>query len=161
MTTMREATMREAAESRRAPVRRRVATNIADEVREQIVSGRVRAGAFLGREPELMERYGVSRASLREALRLLEADGLVRVRRGPGGGVFAERPGHGTVAGSLEAHLRLRGADQADIADALGLLGSLRGDASHQSNVTLALLADVLAEMTGPLPEPDRRLDAA
>ena len=48
-----------------------------------IVSGKLSDGASLGRESDLVERFGVSRPSLREALRILEAEGLVsgRARR--------------------------------------------------------------------------------
>lgn len=43
-------------------------------------------GTMLPPEAKLLERYGVSRASLREALRLLEVQGLIVIRPGPGGG---------------------------------------------------------------------------
>jgi DNA-binding FadR family transcriptional regulator len=45
---------------------------IADELRQLIVSGKLSEGDSLGHEPELVERFGVSRPSLREALRILE-----------------------------------------------------------------------------------------
>ena len=62
---------------------------IADELRALIVSGEVAEGESLGREPDLVERFGVSRPSLREALRILEAEGLITVVRGVLGGVVA------------------------------------------------------------------------
>lgn len=55
---------------------------IADELRSMIVSGKLAEGASLGRESDLVDRFGVSRPSLREALRILEAEGLVSVVRG-------------------------------------------------------------------------------
>jgi DNA-binding GntR family transcriptional regulator len=63
-----------------APLRRRVE----DELREAIVGGRFRPGERL-RERELVELLGVSRTSLREALRQIEAEGLIRLEpnRGP------------------------------------------------------------------------------
>ena len=61
---------------------------IADELRSLIIRGELREGDSIGREPELVERFGVSRPSLREALRILEAEGLVTVVRGVLGGVF-------------------------------------------------------------------------
>jgi DNA-binding FadR family transcriptional regulator len=60
---------------------------IADELRRLIVSGELSEGDSLGHEPELIERFGVSRPSLREALRILEAEGLISVMRGMLGGV--------------------------------------------------------------------------
>src|SRR5262249_13589793 len=65
---------------------------IADELRRLIVSGELGDGESLGHEPDLIERFGVSRPSLREALRILEAEGLITVVRGVNGGVVANRP---------------------------------------------------------------------
>jgi len=65
---------------------------IADEVRAAIVSGELAEGDSLGREPDLVERFGVSRPSLREALRILEAEGLITVVRGARGGVVVHAP---------------------------------------------------------------------
>lgn len=50
-------------------------------------------GTLLGSEAELMERYDVSRAVLREAVRVLEYHQVARMRRGPGGGLFVVEPG--------------------------------------------------------------------
>ncbi|WP_016696320.1 FadR/GntR family transcriptional regulator [Rhodococcus rhodochrous] len=49
-------------------------------------------GARLGTKQELQERCGVSKGTFNEALRLLQARGLVTVRSGPGGGLFAAEP---------------------------------------------------------------------
>jgi len=71
---------------------REVPQRIADELRALIVSGELSDGESLGREPDLVERFGVSRPSLREALRILEAEGLITVERGVRGGVVAHEP---------------------------------------------------------------------
>ena len=49
-------------------------------------------GEVLGAEPELIERYGVSRAVLREAVRIVEYLGVARMRQGPGGGLVVTAP---------------------------------------------------------------------
>ena len=59
-------------------------------VRDIVTKGLV-AGDHLPLEAELVEHYGVSRESMREALRLLEAQGMVSIRRGPGGGPIVGR----------------------------------------------------------------------
>ena len=65
---------------------------IADELRRLIVSGELSEGDSLGHEPDLVERFGVSRPSFREALRILEAEGLITVVRGVRGGVVVHEP---------------------------------------------------------------------
>lgn len=62
--------------------RRKVAEQIADAVRERILGGSLRAGDALPSERDLAESYSVNRSSIREALRRLEALGLVDIRHG-------------------------------------------------------------------------------
>lgn len=54
-------------------------------------------GEWLGWEDDLVERLGVSRPTLRQAARLLEAEELLVVKRGTNGGLFARRPTTDTV----------------------------------------------------------------
>lgn len=56
------------------------------------------AGTRLGHEDELLQRYDVSRPTLRQAAALVGQEQLVLVRRGPGGGYFAHRPDSSSVA---------------------------------------------------------------
>src|SRR3546814_20796346 len=58
--------------------RREKPQQIADERRQLFVSGELDEGDSLGKETELIERFGVSRPSLREALRILEAEEIGR-----------------------------------------------------------------------------------
>jgi len=59
---------------------------VAFAVARDIAEHGLRSGDRLPLEAEMVEQYHVSRESLREALRLLEAQGIVSIRRGPGGG---------------------------------------------------------------------------
>src|SRR4051794_2140003 len=61
-----------------------MAQQVRDDLREQMKSGKLPSGARLPSEPECCEIYEVSRATVREAYRLLEQEGLVEVRRGSG-----------------------------------------------------------------------------
>jgi len=76
------------------PARRRtsVARGVADGLVEQIVGGRWQAGDRLPPEPALAELLGVSRSSVREAIRRLQAQGIVRVVHGRGTFVLEARP---------------------------------------------------------------------
>lgn len=64
----------------------KVAENLARLILEAIVAGNLPPGSMLPPEAQMVETYGVGRASLREALRILEVHGLIRVKPGPGGG---------------------------------------------------------------------------
>ncbi|HEY6792572.1 MAG TPA: FCD domain-containing protein [Trebonia sp.] len=101
---------------------REVPQRVADELRALIVSGELADGASLGREPDLVERFGVSRPSLREALRILEAEGLITVERGVRGGVVAHEPDQRMTARTAAMVLRSRNVSLADVFEARALL---------------------------------------
>ena len=62
----------------------------ADQLREILL--RQQEGEMIGSEDDLVARLGVSRVTVRQAARLLEREGVLRVRRGINGGYFASRP---------------------------------------------------------------------
>jgi DNA-binding FadR family transcriptional regulator len=95
---------------------------IADELRGMIVSGQLSEGDSLGHEPDLVERFGVSRPSLREALRILEAEGLVTVVRGIRGGVVVHEPDGSMPARMAALLLQARDVPLADVFRARSLL---------------------------------------
>ncbi|EXG82775.1 FadR/GntR family transcriptional regulator [Cryptosporangium arvum] len=75
--------------------------DVVDRVRGAILAGSIPAGERLPSERELAEQFGVSRATLREALRALEALGLIEIRVGAHGGAFATEGGSGRTADVL------------------------------------------------------------
>jgi DNA-binding FadR family transcriptional regulator len=95
---------------------------IADELRQLIVSGELSEGDSLGHEPDLVERFGVSRPSLREALRILEAEGLISVVRGILGGVVVHEPDRRMTARTAALVLHTRKVSLADVHEARSLL---------------------------------------
>lgn len=95
---------------------------IADEIRSLIVSGGIADGEMLGHEPDLVERFGVSRPSLREALRILEADGLISVVRGVRGGVVVHLPDRRMTARTAGLVLQARNVPLADVFEARTLI---------------------------------------
>ncbi len=88
---------------------------LAGELRHQILSNRMEAGARLPSESELIEQSGFSRATVREALRLLEADGLITIRRGPKGGITVSHPDLRQVTRSLAIVLTRSDAQLGDL----------------------------------------------
>lgn len=95
---------------------------IADELRALIVDGTLSEGDSLGHEPDLVERFGVSRPSLREALRILEAEGLITVVRGALGGVVVHEPNERMTARTAALVLQARNVPLADVYDARSML---------------------------------------
>jgi DNA-binding FadR family transcriptional regulator len=65
-------------------------------------------GMVIGSEADLLAEYGVSRAVLREAVRLLEHDHVAHMRRGPGGGLVVAEPDAAAVARVATLYLRYR-----------------------------------------------------
>ena len=95
---------------------------IADELRSLIVEGHLSEGDSLGHEPDLVERFGVSRPSLREALRILEAEGLISVVRGVHGGVIVHEPNERMTARTAALVLQARQVPLADVFEARSTL---------------------------------------
>ena len=123
----------------------RRATDITREVRAGVTGGWLTEGERLGGEHDLLAAFGASRATVREALRVLEADGYVTVRRGPGGGAFARRPTRHDLARTLGAHLELAGATPLEVAAATALVGALRKAAGLDRNRALRVLSETLS----------------
>lgn len=90
-----------------------MAEQMAEAVRESILSGKLESGATLPTEPELAEQFGVSRAVVRDATRILMAWGLVEVRHGRG--VFVTQPDNEAFSEALLLALRRVGASAWDV----------------------------------------------
>jgi GntR family transcriptional regulator, transcriptional repressor for pyruvate dehydrogenase complex len=101
-----------------SPVRRvRSFDDIVVQIREAILTGQVRQGERLPGERELSQTFAVSRPTVREALRSLEATGVVQVRPGKGGGAFAIAPASSVVGDAVATLIRFRGASLRDLAE--------------------------------------------
>ncbi len=79
----------------------KVSDNIIAQIRDSILSGTLKSGDRLASEKELIEQFGVSKATMREALRVLEVLGLIEVRKGIAGGAFVAKVGIRTTIHSL------------------------------------------------------------
>ena len=84
--------------------RPRSADNMVRELTAAVTRGDVKPGERIGSEPDLIQRFGVSRAVVREALRLLERDGIVTVKPGPSGGIFGGYPGVQSLVRSIDVY---------------------------------------------------------
>lgn len=81
---------------------------LADQLRELILSGSIPPGGSLPPERELVTSSGLSRSSVRDALRLLEVEGLLVTKPGRSGGSIVRLPGRETVAKPLELFVKSR-----------------------------------------------------
>ena len=72
-------------------------------------------GALLGSEDALVDRLGCARATARQAARLIEREGLLRVRRGLNGGYFAARPDARHIESTMSAYLETLDLDAEDV----------------------------------------------
>ncbi|MCW2652833.1 MAG: GntR family transcriptional regulator, transcriptional repressor for pyruvate dehydrogenase complex [Mycobacterium sp.] len=88
---------------------------VARTLRQMIVDGQLKDGDFLPHESELMAHFRVSRPTLREAVRVLESERLVEVRRGSRTGARVRVPGPEIVARPAGLLLELSGATLADV----------------------------------------------
>ncbi|MDO6564046.1 FadR/GntR family transcriptional regulator [Amphritea sp. 1_MG-2023] len=85
-----------------APIAQRsLSSQIAQQIRQAIMDGSLKADDRLPTEGELALRYQVSRPTIREALKRLAAQNLVRSRRGPTGGTFINRPSAADLSDAL------------------------------------------------------------
>jgi GntR family transcriptional repressor for pyruvate dehydrogenase complex len=99
-----------------------VAEMVADLLRQRILDGELADGDLLPKQEELLTEFGVSRPSVREALRILEAEGLVSVRRGKFGGSVVHRPHAANAAYTLGLVLRAGKVPVEDVSAALHMI---------------------------------------
>ncbi len=82
---------------------------LASELRRQILSGLLPPGASLPAERELVSQTGLSRGSVRDALRILESESLVITRAGRYGGSVANKPDDESLKRSISSFVHGRG----------------------------------------------------
>ncbi|MGH7289780.1 MAG: FadR/GntR family transcriptional regulator, partial [Myxococcota bacterium] len=97
----------------------RVAEIVAARLRDDILSGRLKEGDVLPAQESLLGEFGVSPPALREAIHILETDGLISVRRGNVGGAVVHLPAAERTAHMIGMVLQSRGSTPADVSGAL------------------------------------------
>lgn len=97
----------------------RLAELVADELRDRILSAEQLDGGLLPKQEDLLDEFRVSAPSIREALRILETEGLVTVLRGNTGGATVRRPSASKVAYMAALVLQSQEVGLDDVAAAL------------------------------------------
>jgi GntR family transcriptional regulator, transcriptional repressor for pyruvate dehydrogenase complex len=140
----------ESAGPRRAQLRQpRLADMVASVLRERIVNGDLGDGDLLPKQDELLEEFRISRPSLREALRILESEGLLTVRRGNVGGSVVEAPNAESSAYMFGLVLQSRRGSVSDLADAI----------RHIEPITASLCAERADRTKTVVPQLQRNID--
>ncbi|MDX6741468.1 FadR/GntR family transcriptional regulator [Actinocorallia sp. A-T 12471] len=129
----------------------RLAEVVASVLRERIIDGEIPNGGLLPKQDDLLEEFRISRPSLREALRILENEGLLTVRRGNVGGSVVEVPTADTSAYLLGIVLQSRRGTVADLAVAI----------KHIVPITASLCAERADRETAVLPALRANLEQA
>jgi GntR family transcriptional repressor for pyruvate dehydrogenase complex len=88
---------------------------VAERLRHQIARGELTIGQRLPPEDELTAVFGIARTTLREALRILESQGLLEIRRGRTGGPVVTMPKIDSLAEGLAVTLQLQGTTAGDL----------------------------------------------
>ena len=105
-----------------------LSARIITQVREALFAREMRPGDFLGTEKDLAERFGVSRIVARDALRTLEALGIVEIKVGAGGGARIAQGNPRLFAEALAVQLDLTGVTAGEIMDAQRAIESLTAE---------------------------------
>lgn len=106
----------------RAPRNPKTSEVAAAAIVRDIVADGLRIGDRLRAETDMLTHYNVSRETLREALRLLEVQGLVCIRRGPGGGPVVEPLNASYLARTATLYFKLSGATYGELFDTWEIL---------------------------------------
>jgi DNA-binding FadR family transcriptional regulator len=130
---------------------------IADTLRVRIATGELRAGDSLPGEADLIKQFGVSRPTLREALRILEAQALINVARGARGGARIQLPDSRLAARHVALLLQVQGATLADVYEARMLIepSAARLAAERAPEPAAAALQAIIHEEEAALDDAD------
>jgi GntR family transcriptional repressor for pyruvate dehydrogenase complex len=108
--------------------RNKISTVIAQSIVREIAGRGLQAGSPLPTEQAMAAQYGVGRASIREALRLLESQGLVEIRRGNGGGPVVGTSTSERFGEAMTMHMQVRGASMRHLHESVIYLESLSAE---------------------------------
>ena len=141
------------AEQERRYIRRpKMATVVADAIARDIIAKDLRPGDTLPTEAAMIEEFAVARSTLREALLLLESEGLIVNRRGRSGGPVVQRPTAEHLARLLSILLSVSRTSFADVVRARRVI---------EPELTAGAVANATSEQIEELAESVRGLEEA
>ena len=134
-----------------APANERAAIKIARDIVGDIQERALRPGTKLDPEHVMIQKFGVSRATVREALRFLELQGTLRIKAGPGGGPVVSVPDIDNLTSAISLPLQFANAFFKTVLDARrsvysSLVAEAAENADHQDLVSLRNCVERLKE---------------
>ena len=126
-------------------------TQVAEAIKTWVMEQGLQSGDRLPGEAEMIERFGMSKGTIREATRILEAQGLVRTRTGPGGGTFLHEMSEDRAQALLSNYFYFRDLSLKDIYQIRAVLepeiaAELSGKLSEAQLVELEEAMEIYAE---------------
>jgi DNA-binding FadR family transcriptional regulator len=133
------------------------AERLARRIAGELLSGHYASGAALPNEAEMAEDYRVGRSTVREALRILEGWGAVRMKRGRNGGPIATRPDVNSIGDHLGIVMQFEGVTLADLFETRRVLDSLVAGvaARTMSDADVLRLGDTIRAMSESIDDLD------
>lgn len=108
--------------------------DVVEQIQEAIMEGSLKSGSLLPAERELKEQFGISRGTLREALRVLEQKGLIEIRTGVAGGSVIREVNSENLSDNLGLLIRNRAVSLRDLAEFReGMEGNVAALATQRS----------------------------
>lgn len=125
-----------------------LSSQIVAQIRDALFAGKLRTGDFLGSEADLAKQFGVSRMSVRDALRSLEAMGIVDIRTGAKGGATISAGSSDRFADALAIQLVLIGVTKEDLLQARAATEGMTAElaANHATSEDLTKIKSIIDE---------------
>lgn len=123
----------------------RISHEIVGQIKAAILAGRIEQGDRLPAERDLADQFGVSRVTVRDALRILEAAGLIEIRVGARGGAIVTAPGSARVGEGIANMLLLSTVTPREVTEARMVfeLGSIPLVCERATDADIAALLDL------------------
>ncbi|KAB0671823.1 FadR family transcriptional regulator [Oryzomonas sagensis] len=136
--------------------------DVVEQIQDGIIAGTLKPGSQLPAERDLKEQFGVSRGTLREALRVLEQKGLIEIRTGVAGGSIIREVNSEQLSENLGLLIRNRTVSLRDLAEFReGMEGGVAALAAQRGQEQdMALLRKLLTEAEEHLKEGRKGWDA-